>query len=85
LQQFAIASNQQMGRDPALIDVDKIGVDAGIELVVKKIVDPGSAELHWWKADIMDNQQVDYALRRPDILIGRAALTGLSQQDAAAR
>ena len=83
LQQLAVAPNQQMRRDSALPDVDKKGVNVRIESVVKKIVNPGPAELFWWKADIMDNQQIDCAVRRPVILIGRAALTGFGQQDAA--
>jgi len=83
LQQFSMAPNQQVRGDSAVINAGKIGVGIGIEPVMKKIVDPGSAKLFWRQADIVDNQQVDQATGWPGILIGRAALAGFRQQDTA--
>lgn len=76
LRHLAVACNQQMGGNPQVRDLGKIGMLLRIKRIAEQRVDVAASVLSGWQADVMDHQQTDVPAFRTRGTIRRRLLTG---------
>ena len=69
LDHFAVTANQDVGRNLQVLNLAKIGMGIGIQLIAKQGIDPRSAEFPRRQTDAVDHQQLGRAVFRPFIAV----------------